>query len=115
MPPAEAFVRSWEAAWNARDLEAVLAHFDDDATFASPFAARLMGGSGRLRGIDEIRAYWTRGLELLPGLRFEVERWFGGVDVIVIQYRNQAGDVVDEVLIFEGDRVVAGYGTYPPD
>lgn len=114
MPPAEDFVRCWEAAWNARDVEALLGLFHEGATFSSPFAARLMGGSGEMRGIDEIRAYWGKGLELLPDLHFVVERWFVGVNALVIQYRNQTGSVVDEVLLFDGELIVAGFGTYLP-
>ncbi|MGI3785164.1 MAG: hypothetical protein ACRYG2_30765 [Janthinobacterium lividum] len=38
---------------------------------------------------------------------------FVGVDALVIQYRNQRGNVVDEVLIFDGDLVRSGHGTYP--
>jgi ketosteroid isomerase-like protein len=33
---AQACAEQWAAAWNARDVERVLAHFDDDVTFTSP-------------------------------------------------------------------------------
>ncbi|EUA35825.1 snoaL-like domain protein [Mycobacterium xenopi 3993] len=43
MPPNPVeFSRRWAAAWNARDLDAVLAFFHDDVTFASPFAAEVL-------------------------------------------------------------------------
>jgi ketosteroid isomerase-like protein len=43
---AAPFVADWLAAWNAHDVEAVLAHFADDVLFSSPIAARVMDGDG---------------------------------------------------------------------
>lgn len=48
----------WIAAWNRRDIEAVLADFTDDAVFVSPRAA-AMTGSPVVRGKTALRAYWT--------------------------------------------------------
>jgi ketosteroid isomerase-like protein len=111
-----AFATDWAAAWNARDIERVLAHFHDDATFTSPFAARIgMGDGGRVAGKAAIRAYWTKGIAAIPDLTFTVEQVFAGVDHIVILYSNQTGVRVSEVLKFAGDRVIEGHGTYPPD
>lgn len=113
---AAAFVRCWVEAWNRHDLEGVLEHFHDDATFSSP-VARDIGADvdGVLFGKSAIRRYWRRALENIPDLRFEVERYFVGVDALVIQYRNQRGTVVDEVLLFDGALVRSGFGTYPSD
>jgi len=110
----KAFAASWCAAWNAHDLDAVLAHFHDEVVFTSPMAIRLAPGSrGRIMGKASLRAYWSDGLRHIPNLHFTVERVFAGIDTIVIQYRNQAGLPVSEVLIFEGDLVISGHGTYP--
>lgn len=49
---AEAF-----AAWNARDIETVLSHYDQNATFVSPRAA-LVTGQGTVAGRDALRTYW---------------------------------------------------------
>lgn len=112
---AEKFVRSWEAAWNAHDVEGVLSHFHDHAVFASPIARRLLPESGGvLDGKGQIRDYWERALKLIPTLRFVVERYFVGQDTLVIQYRNQLDVVVSEVLLFERGLVARGYGTYLP-
>ena len=108
------FAEQWLAAWNAHDVEAVLAHFHEDAVFTSPFAARILPESGgRLIGKPAIRAYWTAGLARLPDLHFEIEQVFAGVDCLVIAYVNQQGVRVSEVLMFEGDLVIEGHGTYP--
>ena len=37
---------------------------------------------------------------------------YGGIDTLVIHYRNQLGGLVNEVLTFDGERVVSGHGTY---
>jgi hypothetical protein len=35
-----------------------------------------------------------------------------GVSTLVINYRNQKGGLVNEVLVFDGDLVKEGHGTY---
>ena len=114
---ATRFARDWLDAWNAHDIEAVLAHFADDAVFASPVAQRVFPGSDRvLRGKPAIRDYWTRALERMPELRFALLGVYAGVGIVVIHYRNQAGGLVNEVLVLDADgpdgAVVSGYGTY---
>jgi ketosteroid isomerase-like protein len=113
MPDPLAFAEDWCAAWNAHDLDRLLGHFHEDVVFTSPVAARVVPGSGgRILGKAALRAYWAEGLRLIPDLKFSVEQVFSGIDAITIQYRNQNGALVNEVLVFEGEKVRAGYGTY---
>jgi ketosteroid isomerase-like protein len=117
-PDPLAFAAAWAEAWNARDVEAVLTHFDDDVVFTSPTAARVVpDGGGIVRGKDALRAYWTAALELVPDLQFTVQHVSAGVNTLVISYRNQVGAVVDEVLVFTEGLVVQGHATHvvPPD
>ena len=87
---AWAFASNWERAWNAHDLNAILAHFVDDIVFSSPVAERIVPGwCGVIRGKGALRAYWAEGLRLIPDLRFVVLDVFVGVDVRVLSYRNQ--------------------------
>jgi ketosteroid isomerase-like protein len=109
---AQAFVRQWVADWNAHDVDALLEHFTDDVVFTSPLAVRILGGDGVIRGKEALRGYWSEGLRLIPDLRFEVLAVYVGVSTLVINYRNQAGGLVSEVLIFEGSLVKEGHGTY---
>jgi hypothetical protein len=37
---------------------------------------------------------------------------YTGLSTVVINYRNQWGGLVSEVLTFDGDLVVSGHGTY---
>ena len=62
------FAEEWCAAWNAHDVERVLAHFHDDAVFMSPLAAqRVPESGGTVKGKAALRAYWTGGVRALPG------------------------------------------------
>jgi len=116
VPDPHAFAAAWLAAWNGHDVEAVLRHFHDDASFTSPFAARLLPETGgRLIGKQAIRDYWSFGLTRVPDLHFELVDLFVGVDCLVIAYANQNGVRVNEVLKFAGDLVIEGHGTYPPE
>jgi ketosteroid isomerase-like protein len=95
-------------------VDRVLAHFHDDVVFTSPVAARLVPGSdGYVRGKPALREYWREGLRQIPDLNFTIEQVFAGVDTLVIQYRNQKGVAVSEILVFEAGKVRCGHGTYP--
>src|SRR5215472_8286930 len=109
---AQAFARQWAREWKSRDVEALLAHFTDDVVFTSPVAVRILGGDGVIRGKEALRGYWSEGVRLIPDLHFEVLALYVGVSTLVINYRNQAGGVVSEVLTFEGSLVKEGHGTY---
>ena len=111
VPDPEAFARRWLDAWNGHDIDAVLAHFADDATFASPLAIRIIEGSdGRIRGKQALREYWTEALRRNTSLRFELIDVHVGIDALVINYRNEQGTSVNEVLIFGSDGLVTeGY------
>lgn len=65
-----------------------------------------------VRGKAALRRYWSAALERIPDLRFTVEGVYQGVNTIVICYRNQNGDLVNEVLVFDDDVIVEGHGTY---
>lgn len=60
---------------------------------------------------EALRKYWSEGVRLIPDLHFEVALYVG-ISTLVINYRNQAGGVVSEVLTFEGSLVKEGHGTY---
>lgn len=66
-----------------------------------------------MRGKAALREYWTSALAQLPDLHFDlVAVYRGGVSTLVINYRNQRGQLVNEVLIFDGELVCEGHGTY---
>jgi ketosteroid isomerase-like protein len=95
---AERFAAEWVAAWNAHDLDEIMSHYADDVEIASPVAAQLLGGDGRVRGKAALRAYFEKGLAASPQLRFELVQIFVGVDTIVLRYANQRGTETAEVM-----------------
>lgn len=112
-PDAAAFALAWTRAWNDHDVEAVLDHFHDDVVFTSPVAARVIPESGGVvRGKAALRDYWLTALRVLPDLHLEVVDVYRGESLLVINYRNERGGLVNEVLMFDGDLVREGHGTY---
>lgn len=107
------FSRIWETAWNRRDVEAVLAHFAEDAVFTSPVAQQVgFAKDGTVRGKSALRDYWLAALEKNPDLKFRVTAVYRGVDTIVIAFQNQLGVERLEVLKFANGLVVEGHGTF---
>lgn len=112
-PDPTAFADAWVRAWNAHDVDAVLAHFRDDVVFTSPVAARLLPETGGVvRGKAAVREYWVTALTLVPDLHFELIGVYQGESLLVINYRKERGGLVNEVLMFDGDVVREGHGTY---
>jgi len=104
---ADRFAAEWIEAWNAHDLEAVLAHYDDDFEMSSPFIIHFEADpSGRLRGKARVAAYWKKALGLHPDLRFELVSVLTGVDSITLCYKGVRGRAVAEVFEFAPDRKV---------
>ena len=110
---ARAFAHGWINGWNARDLDAVLAHYSEDCTFASPFVARFAcEPGGRLAGKARLRAYWTAALAALPVLHFELVDVLTGVDCITILYRGHRGLSAEVFELGADGKVVRGLALY---
>ena len=67
-----AFAESWIAAWNRRDVEAVLAHYSEEAQFVSPVARNLVGRPA-LRNKHELEHYWRTALARISTLEFKLD------------------------------------------
>lgn len=105
---AHAFAAEWIDAWNAADIDRILAHYTDDFEMSSPFILERLGvGSGRLSGKEQIRSYWLKSLSATPSLRFDLMDVFSGMDVIAILYRNITRDrvVIERLRFDENGRV----------
>jgi ketosteroid isomerase-like protein len=110
---AGSFAEEWTEAWNRRDLDAVLAQFEDDVVFSSPRALQVVGAP-TLRGKAALRDYWSRSLGSIGSLRFSVRRilWDPeGTELAIVYDREVDGrrDRAAEVLQFgPTGRVVRG-------
>jgi ketosteroid isomerase-like protein len=110
---AVAFAEQWIKDWNSHDVEAVLAHFHQDAVFSSPVARLFFPESGGvIRGKDGLRQYWAEGVRRNPALRFELAGVYAGTDTVIIRFRNEQGTDRCEVLTFDGELVRTGHGTF---
>lgn len=106
---AARFAVDWIDSWNSHDLDRVLSHYADDFTMRSPVIVQVVGEpSGVLRGKDEVRAYWTKALQFLPGLRFELISTLVGVDSITLYYKGARSRLAAEVFHFGPDQKVVG-------
>lgn len=89
----------WVAAWNAHDLERIVAHYEDSVELTSPVAARLLGvADGKVVGKENLRAYFQRGLRAYPQLQFKLEDVLWGLNSVVLYYTNQNGNRTAEFM-----------------
>ena len=91
--------RDWIAAWNAHDLERVLALYAEDFEMTSDKIPALgFDASGTLHGKESVRAYWSKALTMIPNLRFELIDTYVSPDSIVVFYQNERGSRICEYL-----------------
>lgn len=83
-----AVVRAFTEAWDAHDLDAVLALVAEDAVFES---ARPGVNGPRVVGVDALRAAWAPSFAATSGA-FEIEDTFVSGDRVVQMWRYVGGD-----------------------
>ena len=105
---ATAFAKNWVDAWNAHDLEAILTHYSEDVTVESSMAIRLYPQSqGIVNGKNEVRKYWTIGLERSPDLRFKIVDVLIGVNSLALYLFNTSSNKKSvEVMSFNSEQKV---------
>jgi predicted ester cyclase len=91
-----------------------MTHYEDAIELTSPAAAQLLGTpDGRVVGKPNLRAYFQRGLEAYPELRFQLEDVLWGINSVVLYYTNQKGSRTAEFMELSVNgkvaRVVANY------
>jgi len=104
----------WLAAWNAHDLNEIMTHYEESIELTSPVAAQLLGtADGKVVGKANLRAYFQRGLEAYPELRFQLEDVLWGINSVVLYYTNQKRTRTAEFMELSANgqvaRVVANY------
>lgn len=111
---AERFATEWVEAWNRRDLDRVLSHYDEGIVTSSPMIVQVVGEpSGTLTGKKAVGAYWAKALTLLPDLHFKLLATLVGVNSITLYYKGAQGRPAAEVLHFgPGGKVVNSFAHY---
>lgn len=99
MSPNDALLaQKYYAAWNARDLDAILALYADDIEFSSPYIMALrFSPDGVLHGKQALRTYFEMALDRAPDLKFNPESMCVGARGHTLIYRNQRGERAAEV------------------
>lgn len=112
---ARTFAQEWMEAWNSHDLNRIMTHYAEDVVIASPIAATLLGGNGRVMGKAAVQAYFAKGLAAYPDLRFEIVDVLWGMQSIVLYYKNQRGGYAGEYMELDAaGRVVRMVAHYRP-
>ena len=111
---AEQFAADWIEAWNHHDLDRILSHYDDDFEMSSPYIPQIAGEpSGTLHGKAAVGVYWSKALQLIPDLHFELITTLVGVDSITLYYQGAQNRLVAEVFHFgSNQKVVKAYSHY---
>ena len=113
---AQEFANHWVKAWNSHNLDEIMSHYAADVVLVSPVAARILNDpSGTLQGREAVRAYFGRGLEAYPNLKFELVDVLRGLSSVVLYYVNQIGTKTGEFMEIDAGakvtRVVANYSS----
>jgi ketosteroid isomerase-like protein len=87
------FARRYYEAWNARNLDAIVALYSEDIEFSSPYIAALgFSPDGVIHGKPMLRLYFEKALERAPQLTFTPEALCVGARGHTLIYRNHRGE-----------------------
>lgn len=101
---AISLAQAWITAWNRHDLHAIVQHYAPNVEFTSPFVQVLSGeSSGTIHGREPLKAYFQKGLQAYPDLRFELIRILTGVDSMLLYYRSVNGLLAAEMMTVNDD------------
>lgn len=116
---ARAFADRWYNAWNAHDLDAIMACYDPAIEHSSPFIKRYNAGrpdenDPYLKGIAAVRDYFDRALQRNPTLRFDPMHVTTGLLSVILVYCRMSGDLAAEIFFLNDKglivRSVSHYG-----
>jgi ketosteroid isomerase-like protein len=98
----------WIAAWNAHDLDRVLALYTDNFEMSSKHIVGFgFDASGKLRGKSKVREYWAFALAHVPDLHFELIDLYTSPDSLIVFYQNERGGKVCEYLRLDASGKIA--------
>jgi len=110
--PNTRIAERWFSAFNAHDLEALLALYAEDAEHYSPkLKLRRPETGGWVRGKAALRDWWQDAFDRLPTLRYDVLKLTADDEQVFMEYmRHVAGEEdlrVGEVLEVRNGIVIA--------
>ena len=93
MHPNEVLARAWLDAFNAHDVDALVALYAEPCTHTSPKLRALHPEtSGQLVGKPALHAWWTDSNRRLPGLRYELTAVTASPERVFVEYVRHAPD-----------------------
>lgn len=93
MSVARSFAQEWIEAFNAHDLERILAHYAENVRLISPLYLQFSEGrSDELNGLAQLRHYFGTALQSYPQLRFSLLEVADGSRGPCIRYRTNVGN-----------------------
>jgi len=99
--PHEQIARTWIAAFNAYDVDALIALYTGDATHSSPKIRALHPETdGKLVGKAAIEAWWRGAIGRTPGLRYEETAITANEVRVVLEYTRYA-DGQEDIFVSE--------------
>jgi hypothetical protein len=107
-----ALARAWLDAFNAHDVEALVALYDDEATHTSPKIRTMHPDTGGcIVGKGALASWWKGAIARLPGLRYEATALTADDERVFLEYvRHAPGEPalpVAEVFAVRAGRIVA--------
>jgi len=83
------FANEWINAWNSHDLEAIMEHYCEEIDFTSPIIQQMgIHEAGKISHKNDLRKYFSKGLEKYPDLHFELYHELAGLSSVVLFYRS---------------------------
>lgn len=114
--PAATHARHWIAAWNARDMDRILALYAEDVVFTSPLVTRVTGAAdGTLHGKAALGDYFRRALARKPEIRFTPLALLRAPDGTALIYRNLDGSLVAETMVLDASGRIVHSRVYRQD
>jgi limonene-1,2-epoxide hydrolase len=107
-----ALARAWLRAFNAHDVAALVALYDERAAHTSPkLRVQSPETGGKVVGRDALRAWWEGAIARVPGLRYEETSITASDERVFLEYvrhaAHEAPMLVAEVFDVAGGRIVA--------
>ncbi|MBL7936242.1 MAG: nuclear transport factor 2 family protein [Bacteroidia bacterium] len=111
---AHQFANDWLHAWNSHDINLIMEHYSEKIEFHSPLVSLLkFNDTGIITSKEELKKYFSIGLNNYPNLNFKLQNVFVGVDTLVIYYSSINNRLSAEVFqLNESNQAVKVYCNY---
>lgn len=111
-PHLKQIAEKWFAAFNEKNIDALLALYDDNAEHFSPkLKVRQPETKGLIKGKQQLHDWWKDAFDRLPTLHYKPNYFIAGTNSIFMEYvRSVQGEpdmVVGEVLFFRDGKIIA--------